>query len=571
MKSSRNISGGSTGWMLVLMTGIAAGLTTQSGSAWAQERRPLPPPPPSATDGFDRIENLGKFVEAYQRSGSPRMLICADLFSRTGELLNDKGSITALGSRLEEYFRHPEITLVNADAARNLARNQAEALSRNDEFSAARMLGQQSKADLVLYVRLLEQSGRRDGVSYAASYVLADLARGTTLARHSWDMFPDAESGEFDARWMGEYARSIARRVAAQYIEHYPHGGGLAGMRKFTVRLVGDHLDEDIAGFRDALKSIPGVNHGSVQSRGKDKSAATSMHTFDLSFAGDIIDLQLAARRAAVDNMAMQADIIDAREGSITVRLNPLEMTERQRMLTGGPQTPRNKAEREKLAAAYAKVGSPTMAMMVNKAAVEKEESLVDDSKQPAGGSIQSGDGVNIIIAERVGVDNLGGTSRFLERVVDRELRDRREERKEDAIIDTRVFEDKVLGRLLSLGLRPRDLSAAQAELGSTQEFQTRKWNDRDLAFALGKAAKADIVISGIGKLVRSRAGAAPLRVVYTMRAYNIADGNMIAAATVQRDIAGSDETLNRVEEELAAEATGTLVAGMLDAWERAK
>lgn len=549
----------------------AAWLVSVCGLASAQDRLPDPPMPASpASQPTPRVEGIDAFKAAYARSGRPRLLFYADVVGTArseGRVLRDAGLITTLGARMEDLFRDPEVQIVNAGALGVLNEQQISALRRSDEYAAARMLGDSVGADAVVLVRLIEQQGRRDGASFAASYVIADLRRGTTLGRHAWEMYPDELTGEFDARRLGEYSGAIARRVARQYSEAFSESGGVGAMRRFTLRVVGDYEDDDLAGLRDAMHAISGVGAGTVMLRAEDKSAAQSMATLELMYAGDLLDLRTAVRRAAVDSLAMEAKVLDAREGMIDLRLAPLDLTARQRMLTGGPETSRNREERRRLGEAYARAGAPTIAVVINRAAVDAEAPL--ETTREGASTMQTGDGVNIIVGERVGVGQGMLASPFLERVIDRELREARADRREQAALDLRMFEDRLVGRLVDLGLRPKDVSGAQTALSQEAGFKDRAWTDRELGHTLAAAAGADVVITGVGRLVRARAGELPLRVEVTLRATRVSDGVILGATTVQRPLAGTGETPTQALDELAAEATGRLATQFADVWSK--
>lgn len=569
---------------IAVAASVLAGVVVMASSALAQDRKPLPPtPPPTDYRAFDRLENLEEFLRAYKRSGSPRLGFTVDMVGRdrgTNATLNDLGRLSGLGGRIEEYFRHPETTIVSVAGMKELNAQQAEALRRSDEAAAARVLAEKSNVDVMVYVRLIEQPGRADGAAYSARYVVTDMRRGTTIGQHSWDMYTDARDGEFTAPVMGEYARAIARRVAAQYTEAFPEGGSAGGMRRFTLRLVGSYEDDDLVAFRDTLKAQPGVKSDSVILREEGVSGGRGMPEFEVFYGSDLLDLRRTVRRAAVNALGMEAQVIDAREGQIDLKLAPLSMTTRERDLSGGEESPRNKDARASFAKAYEKAARPTIAVVINKAAVQTEDSLVSESTNtkdatPAKDATpQSGPdtnvSTNIILGDRVSIS--GGVYRhdpFLEKVIDRELRDRRAERREDEVIDTRVFEDKILERLVQLGLTPKDVSSAQSDLNKDASNQARTWNDRDLAFTLGQKAGADIVVSGVGRLVRDRATQRPVRVVFTMRAFQVKDSTILAATTIQREL--GDQSLNQAVEELAAQAVGKLASQMGTKWDQAK
>lgn len=569
-----------------LLALVVGALATSAG---AQDRKPLPPtPPPADYRAFDRLENFDEFLRAYKRSGSPRLGFTVDMVGRdrgANATLSDLGRLSGLGGRIEEFFRHPETTIVNVAGMKDLNAQQAEALRRNDEAAAARVLAEKSNVDVMVFVRLIEQPGRADGAAYSARYVVSDMRRGTTIGQHSWDMYTDARDGEFTAPVMGEYARAIARRVAAQYVEAFPEGGSVGGMRKFTLRLVGSYQDDDLVAFRDTLRAQPGVKSDSVILREEGVSGGRGMPEFEVFYGSDLLDLRRTVRRAAVNALGMEAQVIDSREGQIDLKLAPLSMTPRERDLSGGEETPRNKDVRSAFAKAYEKAGKPSIAVIINKAAVQSEDSLVSEKSEsrdaaPArnNGTKESEDkpasdtnvNTHIILGDRVSIS--GGVYRhdpFLEKVIDREMRDRRAERREDEVIDTRVFEDQILARFVQLALTPKDVSAAQGEIGRDPTLQARTWNDRDLAFTLGQRASADIVVSGVGRLVRDRATQRPVRVAFTMRAFQVKDNTILAATTIQRDL--GDQSLNQAVEELAAQAVGKLASQMGQKWEQVK
>lgn len=596
----------------VALAVLGGGVIGLAGMAHGQGRLPDPPAGKDPRQA-ERIDNYDAWVEAYTRSGRPRMLFYTDIVTKEGVAAGaDLGNVARLGNRLEEYFRNPEVILINPGAQAALTAQQVEQLHRNDEAAAAKIVGESMKSDVVVYVRLIEQQHRGDGSTYVGTYTIADLRQGTTLGKHSWDMTPDPREGQYTSPRMGEYAKAIARRVAQQYCEAYPGGGeaarggapapgttvvvespkgtvtvsspgGEAGarpvpapapsgaMRRFTLRLVGEYEEETLADFREAMRSIPGVRGDSVLLRGEEKSSATSVVTFECMYAGDALDLRTQVRRAAASQMGIEASVLGAREGSIELRLNPGTLSVRERALSGGAPTNRNADERAMLAYRYDKVGRPTIAIMMNQAVVADEAPIEVDAA-PGGGNtaLQQGDGVNIVIGDRVGVSGDGRAilDPFAQKVAERELRDVRKERRQDAVIDTMYFENKIAERLVQLGLRPKDVSGVQAEM--SQELSSRQWKDRELAFALAKKGGADVAMSGVGRLVRDRATQKPMRLTFTVRAYQVGDGVLIGSASVSRDVSDGLQTYDQVLDQMAADATGRMVAQMSDAWARA-
>jgi hypothetical protein len=528
------------------------------------------PEPPSAQPTVLRIPNLDPFIDAYKRSGSPKLLIFTDIVGVAGgaaKSINSTAMAARLNSRLQDFFRHSEVFIVSGAATMLKQDQDMEAMRRTDQFAAAKILGSQSGADMVMYVRLLEQEGRRDGVRYTGTYVVADLNRGQSIGSYAWDMFEDSSTGEFDAVRMGDYAYSIANRMASDFITSFPVVSGASALRTFTIRLLGNFEDDDLKGFRDALRSMIAVKPDTVRLGREDSSATTKLTTFELSYAGDLIDLRADIRRSAMEKLFMSATVTSTAEGAISVRLNPVQMNARERLLAGGEENSKNHEERAKLAAAYKKASSPSIAVMVNRVAVAEEGTAAGSEKTAA--PVQNGDGTNILIAPRLDLGKDPTVERLTAKLLEREIADRRSERKEDAALDVGMFEAGLAQRLLQNGLKVIDVSVAQTTMMSNPEMKGKAWSDRSLALELGKASGAQISVSGVGKLVRDRSTGKPVRVSFTLTAVKTEGNEVVGAVNVYRDLDPAEESFNQAVDGLVAEATGKLVASLSDVWNR--
>jgi hypothetical protein len=460
-------------------------------------------------------------------------------------------------------FGDPEVTIISPAAAQLRENRQREALARNDEFAAARMLGADTNADMVLLVRV----GERAGDGYRASYTLTDLRQGTTLGRFSWDMTPDPQTGQFDNYRVSEYARAIGRRIAKQFGEAFPEGCS-GTLSRYSVRVVGEYEDDDLSALRDALNNSAGVRQGSVRVRSQEQSSADQLTTLDLFATGDMLSVRSALRSAVRDQLAMTADVLDARDMSVTVRLAPLALDTRQRALAGGPTTSRNSSERATLADNYAKAGKPSIAVLINRATVDLPDTRVSTGSDATTNPVQSGDGTNIIIGDRVGL----GANRIdpiVGDIIRDELTDRRAERLEQGEVDLRQIENRMIERLSSLGFNLKDAAAAQAAMRTAGTLEGKQWTDREFAATLANEAKADIVVSGVARVVRTRGGGLPLTIEVTVRAVRTSDNAILAAASSQKTVTAAGATLDQALDDLTAEATGKLVSGMSNAWAR--
>jgi hypothetical protein len=616
---------------LILLAGLAA-------PALAQDRLPEPPPAPtpSVTERL-RVEGYEDFLAAYKRAGSPRLLVYTDIVSVTGsaqKTLNDLGTVSRLGNRVQDLFAGPEVVLVNLPAGEILSAEARASLRSNDEFGAARIVGQRVGADVVVFVRLIEQSGRSDGASYAGTYVIADLSRGTNIGSNTFDMTPEKGQTDFTSRRMGEYARAIARAVVTRFIEQFPAASGAAPVtpaapaqepistqtpaqvpppldparpqasapapqpvappmayRRFTIRVVGDYEDQDLLAFRDALRSTWGIRPDSVMLRQESDSNSGALTNFELMAGIDTLELRSAVRRVAIERLGMEANVIESREGLISLKLEPVTFSSRQRMLAGGAWNGRNEEARLQMLRAYETAGRPRIAIMVNNAK-PVVEGLEADAAIAGAPTQTSENAVNVVVSPRVvlganaennssqnassaqggaqgGNDSstlrVGeGTARV---IVREELKDRKYDRAEDRLIDTAVIEDQLIQRFVDLRLDVRDLSGAQQKMLRARELGDKAWDEAQLASELGKAAGADVVVSGLAKVQRSRADQSPQRVTYTLRAFRVSDGRVIGAASVARDLRLTNETIDQALTELVSQATGKIVEQMTDTW----
>lgn len=303
----------------------AALLVILAGSGSYAQRLPDAPVQQAASGTF-RIPNMLQFVEAYKRSGSPRLLITTEVVGfvdTTGAALNAQAMAARLNNRVQDAFRHPEVFIASGGASTVKREVETSSSLAQDDYTVARVMGQQVNADIVMYIRLIEQSNRTDRVRYTATYTIADLRRGQSLGSFSWDMYEDPSSGEFDARRMADYAEVISSRMSFDFTDSFLTAGELSGQRAFTIRLLSDERDLDLRSLRNALQAIEGMKAGSVRLTREDSIDTQRLLVFDLSFSGDLIDLRSEVLDATRVQLGMNASITGANEGTITIRLSP--------------------------------------------------------------------------------------------------------------------------------------------------------------------------------------------------------------------------------------------------------
>ncbi|MCC6679078.1 MAG: hypothetical protein IT436_18290 [Phycisphaerales bacterium] len=616
------------------LVGVTAGLLMAlCGSAGAQERKPLPPQPVQPPAGMERLPTFPEWLSSYQAAGTPRLLFYTDLMTTSrgdAKLLNDAATVTRLGGRIEQWFRAPEVLLLNPGAVSITTEEQRKTLRDNDEFAAATMIGRMAQADIIVFIRLIEQSGRKDGVLYTGTYIMADLRQGTSIDRHSWDMTPDPVSGELDATRMAQYAQVLADRITNTFMLQFPpniaapaapvapaspapspitvpdQGPGAAPgsavvpqapavapgstppsapgapviampARRYTVRLAGEYEDQLIIGFRDALTGLARMRPGSLIERGLSAGDGGKTMTFEMMYAGGPIDLQNDLAAVAADRLEQDTSVLEAREGLVVIQLRPARVSARDRALVAGGDTYRNTVVRQQFREAYNAAGRPSFAVMVNAAADpgRTEEMLVP----PAGpGELaknpemqgQPAIPAQVIVTPRIILGNsteTGGITADLTSAVRDEMARRERELRESRAVDTRTMEDSIYQKLIRLGVEARDLAAAQAAAGQGTRVEGQVLNEKDLAASLGGRAGADVIISGSGRIVRFGPDGYPSRLRYTFRAYRVSDGAVIAADSVEDDVDYTKPQWSRAIERLAEEAAGKMAGQMLDRW----
>ncbi len=467
------------------------------------------------------------FVAAYKRAGSPRMLVYADFVGgASASAAAGAQAVRSLGAEVERALTQPGVVM--ARGMKPLDAEQVRVLRAGDSLAGARLLGNAADADVVLYLRVVETAG----AGYTGTSVLADLRRGLALGRHAWDMVPE-EDGSVAAGAVRAQAGVIVSRVADHFARAYPPGGSPANARRAIVRVAGAYAPEDLAALREGLNAAPGVKAGSVVVRAEDRGDELNVATLDVVFGGDAEELRRLVHRTVIDQMGMVSEPVDGREGAVAVRVGPLALNAREKMLVGGSKTNRVSAQRDRLTLAYANAGSPKVAVMFNRGeALPPEDAGVRVEVGERSRAVPAGPGRESV----TGAAQAGG----------------------DAMV---MLETSVSERLTQLGVQVRPLNAAQERLATGAEFKDRVWDDRELAMALGREAGVDVVVCGVA----TTAGG---RVRLVVRAWDVASGGVLERVEVEAAAPVEEGTLSRRAEEIAAMATGKLMAVLSDRWE---
>lgn len=551
--------------LCVLATGLAV-------AAQAQPRPEPPPPPDPRGAALADLMLPEEFARAYEAAGSPRLLFAVHTTYLAGSArrtLDEQSATDAFAARLQQRFvADPRITVVDVPTAPFRERAEFDALARNDLHEAARMLGRDARADVVVLVMLTEQV-RADGVKYAANYVMADVNRGRRIGVHSFEVRPsdwDYEHGRADRitleRW-SDYARALTRRIVEDFWRAYPEAGPVQGGRSYTLRFAGI-APEEVTRARDAVRGLPGVR--STARVQFDDHAGLTVASMDAVFTGEPIDLAHRASEAVSRALGTHVTFRSTREGLIVFEATPRAGGPAPRgdwlRLRGTPASPNavEPAQRERVEREYAASNSPRVAVVVTRRAVPHDAFLLEgpDEVDPFSGA------VNVIVAPRI---NVGSTESPApgEPAYMRDLRERRRLAREDEqLLAPWELEDQLLGWLRALRLSTVVVDSAMLE--GAAESGTGRAEESRLAGAVGRAAIADIVISAVGSVARERAGA-PRELRYTFRAFRTSDGAVLGATTVARDLGARNLDAAALRSEVAAEAAGKIVGQLVEAW----
>lgn len=567
------------------------------------------------------VENITDLVAAYRRAQSPRLLVATRYLGTSDKdearQLTNRSIHNIVDSRVRDALQDAQIVQVIV-AGRNL-----EVHTDADEFNAAVGIGRETRAGIVL-LSTLSESGN-DGRAYVLSYKLIDMRVMAELGANSWilDANDEGRFTEHQLKWAGyTLALDVSNRFARAFPEAMVHTG-----RAFTIRLGGGFDDEDVLSFQDALKSIKGIDPQSV--RGEHiRDGDIGLLTYDLRFSGDVLTLRHAIRRAAINNLGMEADVRLATEGRLDVSLRVRQPIDREQFLAGGniekdfresDKQVGARKERELLDRLYEQAGRPRVAVMINRAVGrdELDEALppkMDDDRakledrlrkleeaaksevhgqakppepkapaqpqsEPAPEAVRESAGVTVVVRPQI---VLGGTLNErapIAPTVPVNQADKAEpnpglaaftakakpnQANPEEVLDTTMMENRVVQRFIAMKIEMVDLAQAESKLRQECEFQQQYFGESELALLMGRSAKAQIIVSGVGRIIRS-ADQLPRTVRYTFRAFRVNDSRILGTATVEREFAWA--TGAQGMEQLAGEAVGKLLSQMVDSW----
>jgi hypothetical protein len=591
-------------WFRCSVSFVLACLAMHAPSVLAQGGRlpdPPPPPPPPVDRNPGRIENIEEFVAAYKRAQRPKMIFytetCAtgarfDLTkAKPGEDRDEYRRMIAaqFGGRLQALFQARDVQIMSVDAAAFNSEKKQELMRLNGDYAAAEFVKRETNADVVVMVRLSDLGGWQ----WDASYAVLDGRTGQQLGTWPWQMKPGEGEQTLTVDRVHFYANAVGRRIAEDFINQFPAGANGVGLRRFAVNLIGDYNEDLLEAFRDTLSGVAGVQADTMQTT-EERLGQDLALRFEFDFGGDTLRLRSALRKAVADRLSLEPRIMQAREGSLDLRMEPRPVSKLEMRLDGGDETAENKKDRDQLAKLYEERSSPQIAVLIN--AVDgnhKEEAKRDEKKderkdadQPKPSAEPSvtapssgGGGVTVVVNPKVviGEDRSGGQGDRDQHVdrpppKDAPKDDKAAGKEREEALDTSMMENRIYDRLIHLHLKTVNINTVKERIEQEQKRQQEIFKESELARLISDSAKADIIIFGYGRRIPLRAGggigaeASGETIRYTFRAVQTSDGATLGAATAEAR-KGHGQSDDDVCNQLAAETVGKLMAQFVISW----
>lgn len=567
------------------------------------QRAPDPPPPPNPDDArFRELELPPGFVDQYVAAGSPRLLFVSHSLYLAGgatKTLDEAALLDEFGARLQQRFvADPRITVVDVPTAPFREKAEFDALAHNDLYEAARLLGRETRSDVVVLVVFTERPKQAGGALYSASYVMADVNRGRRIGVHTFDVRPGVDgfepgsAGRLTSDRIQDYARALTRRVTEDFGRAYPKDGPIAGGRSYALRLASVEAAR-VGDVRDAIRAVPNVlSVGRVQFEEREGQTLAS---FDVVWSGEPIDLALRASHAASQALNAEVTFKSTREGSVVLDVGAPFSQEAAAQAPPRPQSLRGDTKAaetppvRRFQESYATAGTPRVALFLSPIQRDVwERDYWGSGTSSPGIGVEGDRNVTVIVAPRTNVQSAVIESPGPE--VAGETSEARAVRlwrwEDDRLLSLREVEDLMIGRMKTLGVRMVTLEDSWSAIERDRVFAGGKAGAVDLARELGKRGNADIVISGVGAVVRERGTPAgrPSELRLTFRAIRVSDGEILATATSSRPLDDSFfdgprsqaawpvwsidwQDAPELRKSLAADATGRLAAGLEQAW----
>lgn len=516
----------SSAWLIAMLAGTAI---TQHAAA--QDSGARKPPPPDVV--VARPSGPGaEFLAAYRQAGRPTIAIVEYLRpSRDGSRDIETAEYAMLGGRTREHFRSSQVTLLPESATARVAkRNDIAEVAATDPRQAARVIADESKADVVITLTLVPQEGRHDGLKYLAHYAVIDVRRDQIVAEWPFEMTPSGGRPVLDALDMNYYADAIADDIKTKFIEFYSSPESAISGIRYEMTFSGDLGFADTQAITALLRRLPGVQDVDLR-RGESLAGGGYRAGYQLWYTGKATDLVYGLQSGAWTELGKWAQAPSFRDGSIDVTLGKLPASESpwlSRTTSGNAQA------RAALLDAYHAAGDPKVGVLVSR---------------------MSGDNTSWVwwrwvrehwSEDKTQISFTDDTSSLRE-------------------YGAATIQNSVLKRLSDLGIACVDEEQLRSAILRDKDRLSGIASDEDLAKLVEHELGVQILLTGDGSVFGS-----PLQrsMSYTFRAKSTSDGRVLAATDpATRLLDASPNAVEGAAPAMADELSTQIVDGLIASW----
>ena len=500
-------------------------------SLLAQDSGTRKPPPP--TEVVARPSGPGaEFLAAYRQAGRPTLAIVEYIRpSRDGSRDVETAEISMLGGRTREHFRSSQVTLLPESATARVAkRNDIAEVAATDPRQAARVIADESKADVVITLTLVPQEGRNDGVKFLAHYYVIDVRRDQIVAEWPFEMYPRGGRSVLDASDMSYYADAIADDIKSKFVEFYASpDAAIAGIR-YEMDFSGKISFADTQSITALLRRIPGVQDVQLR-RAQSITRGSYRAEYQLWYTGRGTDLAYSLQSGAWTELGKWAALPSFRDGKAEIMLGTLPAAESPWLHRA---TANNAQARQALVEAYRSAGEPKVGVLVSR---------------------MSGDNTTWVwwrwVRENWNSDQTKIT--FTDDTT--ALRE----------YGAATIQNSVLKRLSDLGIACVDEEQLRSAILRDKDRLSQISSDEDLAKLVERELGVQVLLTGDGSVFGTPSQRS---VSYTFRAKSTSDGRVLAATDPStRLLDASPNAVESAAPAMADELAAQIVDGLISSW----
>ncbi len=507
----------------------AALLLAPAAPALAQQKPPPPevvvPPPPEV--------NIGPFKQAYEAAGRPVVLTLVGFSTGAREALRVEktlwdtdatGFTFQLRSAFNEFINPPEadLELVSPTQLSDAVNRIQAQLNQRKELEAIALLAEQSRAELIILIRLFGDPGA--GVPNRGQVEVTN-ARGRELFSFpfQWTLGTDTVS-----------IRKVARLLAISFTEDYAKRANTASKR-WTLRIFDLNDPEILTLLTDRLQNdTRGIK--SIRARAGSAGTRDAFREFEVNTSLDPLALETAVTRA-IKERQLAAETISTEGGVVNLRVRAARgdnvatipvIRECIEVITD-KDNPEGRKRRDELALLYTRRQQPSFAVLINRRPTTERERR--DAVAAAGGNIKA---ENLILVTGQGVNQVNGGGGATpapatdpNATKDVEFQTIGEMNYINYSLETNVYD--MLGTELLNFNRRVDGMQARARLREVAQNQKTVFSEEELPSLLRQADVAEFYILATGTIIKDQ-GDEFYNLKYSFRLLN-RNGQVVATA----------------------------------------